>query len=59
MTSVSTRFFGHPRLTKPIFKALLSSNVTVIDPALFEILLVIFFGAPEISGGHDLRDNGP
>src|SRR5579864_1489478 len=59
MTSVSTRFFGHPRLTKPIFKGLLSSNVTVVESALLEILLVIFLGAPELDGGHDLGNDGP
>src|SRR5438105_10824516 len=57
ITSVSTRFFGHPRLTKPIFKRFL--NVAVRLAALFQILLMIFFGAPEIAGGDDLRDDGP
>src|SRR5579863_6040201 len=59
MTSVSTRFFGHPRLTNPIFKRPLSSNVTVVESALLEILLVIFLGAPELGGGHDLGHDGP
>src|SRR5579864_2295779 len=59
ITSVSTRFFGHPRLTKPIFKRLLSSDVTVVDSALLEILLVIFLGGPELGGGHDLGHDGP
>jgi hypothetical protein len=59
MTSVSTRFFGHPKLTKPIFKETLSLNVTVRQAALLEVLLMVFFGAPEGLGGHDLGDDGP
>src|SRR5713101_5104305 len=37
----------------------LSSNVTVVQPALLEILLVIFLSAPELDGGHDLGHDGP
>src|SRR6185369_709705 len=61
MTSVSTRFFGHPKLTKPIFKETLSFslNVTVRQAALLEVLLMVFFGAPEGLGRHDLGDDGP
>src|SRR6202142_3775614 len=59
ITSVSTRFFGHPKLTKPIFKETLSYlNVTVRQAALLEVLLMVFFGAPEGLGRHDLGDDG-
>jgi hypothetical protein len=58
MTSVSTRFFGHPKLTKPIFKETLSYlNVTVRQAALFEVLLMIFLSAPERLSRHDLGDD--
>src|SRR5689334_5067797 len=61
MTSVSTRFLGHPRLTNPIFKASVLSvlNVAVGEAAFFEILLMIFFRAPEFGGGNDLGDDRP
>jgi hypothetical protein len=59
MTSVSTRFFGHPKLTKPIFKETLSLNVTVRQSALLEVLLMVFFGTPERLGRHDLGDDRP
>src|SRR6185503_7897422 len=58
MTSVSTRFFGHPKLTKPIFKETLSLNVAVREAALLEILLMVFFRPPESLGRHDFGDDG-
>src|SRR5258706_4545526 len=59
ITSVSTRFFGHPKLTKPIFKETLSLNVAVREAALLEVLLMVFFGAPKGLGRHDLGNDGP
>src|ERR1700730_6052080 len=59
ITSVSTRFFGHPKLTKPIFKETLSLNVAVRQAALLEVLLMVFFGSPEGLGRHDLGDDRP
>src|ERR1700761_4444325 len=59
ITSVSTRFFGHPRLTKPIFNSTTFLEVAVRQAALFQILLMIFFGDPERGGGDDLRHNRP
>src|ERR1700680_610350 len=59
ITSVSTRFFGHPKLTKPIFKETLSLNVAVRQAALLEVLLMVFFGSAEGLGGHDLGNDGP
>src|SRR6185437_16151192 len=56
ITSVSTRFLGQPRLTNPIFKMGIL-NMAVRFAALFEILLMILFGAPELAGGDDLGHN--
>src|SRR5580700_3100982 len=62
ITSVSTRFFGHPRLTNPIFNffsTLRDLNVAMRETAFFQVLLMIAFGRPENRRGLDLGDDGP
>src|SRR5580658_8129934 len=59
ITSVSTRFFGHPRLTNPIFKLGTLLNMAMRLAALFQVLLMILLGPPELGRGHDLGHDRP
>src|SRR5580658_5362373 len=58
ITSVSTRFFGHPRLTKPIFTDYVFLNMTICQAAFFQILLMIVFRRPECGRRLQLGDDG-